>query len=379
MTRIIVQDDDNGSVVHELSGDVVTIGRELDNDVVIANASVSRHHAKVTLNHGEEPILRDLNSANGSTVNGEPVTESPLKRGDIVHFGIVQAIFITEPTVVAPESRNEANQGSDSLRSESVQPIAVKEPAVVSVKLTDQPSVVSFDSTRLRFLIGGAVLLVAAVAVAVFLSHRLQKEEVKHPVLSAAAGDQRLKATKVYWDQVRSIELSGTQAARNFSFDQYPRLPSGMYDFQQINNEALEGLVDTLSKRAQHLAHVSQDFASLDKLDVDPDLVAYSKELCAEWEGAASLDFNAANLVWAVHERRIRFPTADASTLGLFDASGQENHVEHENQENRDHIAKMQMDWLSQRDQFLTLGARIEAKEKEINSLLSIRYKADFK
>ena len=60
------------------------IGRSEDNDVVVLDPQVSRHHARIRL-AGDVCSLEDLGSANGTRVNGEPVAGSvPLAPGDVI-------------------------------------------------------------------------------------------------------------------------------------------------------------------------------------------------------------------------------------------------------------------------------------------------------
>lgn len=72
-----------------LSADV-TVGRSADNDLVIADDFVSSHHAEVKPS-ARGPVLEDLDSTNGTLVNGEtvgyPVT---LRAGDLVEIGTVK-------------------------------------------------------------------------------------------------------------------------------------------------------------------------------------------------------------------------------------------------------------------------------------------------
>jgi phosphatidylserine/phosphatidylglycerophosphate/cardiolipin synthase-like enzyme len=71
-------------VRHALREGVTTIGRAPENDIVIGDASVSRHHARITLENGK-CTLTDLGSANGTFVNGECLDGSkPLVPGDVV-------------------------------------------------------------------------------------------------------------------------------------------------------------------------------------------------------------------------------------------------------------------------------------------------------
>jgi pSer/pThr/pTyr-binding forkhead associated (FHA) protein len=77
---------------HELVGDTVRIGRGPLNDIVIDNPVVSAQHAML-LKTGDSYWLKDLNSTNGTYVNGSLFTYGELKDGDTIRFGAVTAIF----------------------------------------------------------------------------------------------------------------------------------------------------------------------------------------------------------------------------------------------------------------------------------------------
>ena len=74
---------------HELKADKTTIGRLEDNAFQIAEASVSSHHCEILLKGGDV-IVRDLNSTNGSFINGQPITEATLKPSQILRLGQVE-------------------------------------------------------------------------------------------------------------------------------------------------------------------------------------------------------------------------------------------------------------------------------------------------
>ena len=67
-------------------GKETKIGRALDNDIVLEDSSVSRHHAAIESGNGGFR-LRDLGSQNGTFVRGERVNDAPLKNGDPVRVG----------------------------------------------------------------------------------------------------------------------------------------------------------------------------------------------------------------------------------------------------------------------------------------------------
>jgi pSer/pThr/pTyr-binding forkhead associated (FHA) protein len=74
---------------YELKTETTTVGRVSDNAFEIPEASVSSHHAEFLL-RGTEVLVRDLNSTNGTFINGERVTEATLKPGQILRLGTIE-------------------------------------------------------------------------------------------------------------------------------------------------------------------------------------------------------------------------------------------------------------------------------------------------
>lgn len=83
-----------GSVpVHfDLGGALIGIGRASDNDVILDDPMVSRHHCQLKLQHGAYSFA-DLGSRNGSMVNGQPVTQVALGPGDLIRIGDTEIEF----------------------------------------------------------------------------------------------------------------------------------------------------------------------------------------------------------------------------------------------------------------------------------------------
>lgn len=71
---------------------MLTIGRGLDNDIVLEDARVSRHHAQLRYKTRRFWIT-DLSSTNGTFVNNERVSDGALKNGDVVSLGGLELIF----------------------------------------------------------------------------------------------------------------------------------------------------------------------------------------------------------------------------------------------------------------------------------------------
>jgi Protein of unknown function (DUF3662)/FHA domain len=82
--RVITRDGDEQ--VHAFDGSGLTIGRSADNDLVLADSRVSRHHARIAGRRGTL-VYADLGSTNGSRVNGVQVGELVLGAGDRIEIG----------------------------------------------------------------------------------------------------------------------------------------------------------------------------------------------------------------------------------------------------------------------------------------------------
>ncbi|MEP7269869.1 MAG: tetratricopeptide repeat protein, partial [Acidobacteriota bacterium] len=74
------------SQVYVLDVPRLTVGRTRENHVTIADPAISRHHAEF-IRLGNDVLLRDLGSTNGSYVNGLRISEQLLNDADIVRFG----------------------------------------------------------------------------------------------------------------------------------------------------------------------------------------------------------------------------------------------------------------------------------------------------
>jgi hypothetical protein len=77
---------------YDLKG-TTNVGRSQDNQIILDDPTVSRQHAWVKV-EGEDFLVFDIGSANGTFVNDQPV-EAPrrLENGDVVRFGEVAFVF----------------------------------------------------------------------------------------------------------------------------------------------------------------------------------------------------------------------------------------------------------------------------------------------
>ena len=117
MPKLIVSID--GVVVKEvqLTKDRSTIGRRPYNDVVIDNLAVSGEHAVFRLASGVVSV-EDLGSTNGVYVNGQAVTSSVLRDGDVVELGRYQVRLVDDanPSGDRPSTRAQLEEDAGDQR-----------------------------------------------------------------------------------------------------------------------------------------------------------------------------------------------------------------------------------------------------------------------
>lgn len=89
MAKLVVLSEGFAGRTCELKVERTTVGRLEDNAFQIPEPSVSSHHCEILL-RGNEIVVRDLNSTNGTYVNGEQVTEAAVKSGQILRLGQVE-------------------------------------------------------------------------------------------------------------------------------------------------------------------------------------------------------------------------------------------------------------------------------------------------
>ncbi len=120
MARLILSLDNQVLAEYNMTKERYTVGRLPDNDVRIDNPAVSGHHSLI-INILNDSFLEDLNSTNGTYVNGKLIKKHALQHGDVITIGHHQLRFsdqqINEPeqdefekTMVIPAGQHNAEQ-----------------------------------------------------------------------------------------------------------------------------------------------------------------------------------------------------------------------------------------------------------------------------
>ncbi len=94
----------SGSVT-ELTRDLLRIGRDPANDLVVDDIEVSRNHAKISF-HNDEYLIEDLNSTNGTLLNGRKIhTSEKLKDGDLINLGESNIFEFSLEKIISPKKK----------------------------------------------------------------------------------------------------------------------------------------------------------------------------------------------------------------------------------------------------------------------------------
>ena len=95
MARLILSLDSAVLAEYNMNKERYTIGRLPDNDIRIDNPAVSGHHSLI-INILNDSFLEDLNSTNGTYVNGKLIKKHALQHGDVITAGHHQLRFVED-------------------------------------------------------------------------------------------------------------------------------------------------------------------------------------------------------------------------------------------------------------------------------------------
>jgi pSer/pThr/pTyr-binding forkhead associated (FHA) protein len=96
---LVVRRGPNAGSRFLLDKDVTTVGRHPESDIFLDDVTVSRRHAEFH-RRGEEFVVRDVGSLNGTYLNRERIDEAPLSGGDEVQIGKFRLVYLTGGTEV---------------------------------------------------------------------------------------------------------------------------------------------------------------------------------------------------------------------------------------------------------------------------------------
>ena len=120
MARLILSLDSQILAEYNMSKERYTIGRLPDNDVRIDNPAVSGHHSLI-INILNDSFLEDLNSTNGTYVNGKLIKKHALQHGDVITIGHHQLRFSDQQSNATEQDEFEKTMVIPSSQQNEVQ------------------------------------------------------------------------------------------------------------------------------------------------------------------------------------------------------------------------------------------------------------------
>ncbi len=217
MPKMIVSIDEVVIKEVQLTKDRTTLGRRPYNDIVIDNLAVSGEHA-VILMAGSDVFLEDLNSTNGTYVNGKAVKKQALKHGDGIEIGKYKIKFVADG-VADNFDKTMVVQARPSFAPQAAQPLN----SGFAANLGDSQGLGAFHAA-IKVLSGAAsgrevpltkvVTTIGKPGVAVAAITRRQQGFVVHHV--EGAGNPTLNGSPIGADPTPLkngdlVELAGTQ------------------------------------------------------------------------------------------------------------------------------------------------------------------------
>ena len=180
MARLVLSLDGTVLAEYNMNKERYTIGRLPDNDIRIDNPAVSGHHSLI-INILNDSFLEDLNSTNGTYVNGKLIKKHALQHGDVITVGHHQLRFVDQQ-----DGQDEQDEFEKTMvitpSSQSKEDIRRVEQAVNQVNQVAAPAP-RFDPTATR---PGTDAAAAPVAM----------PKAKLQVLSGAFAGRELELTK---------------------------------------------------------------------------------------------------------------------------------------------------------------------------------------
>lgn len=144
MARLILSLDGQVLAEYNMNKERYTIGRLPDNDVRIDNPAVSGHHALI-INILNDSFLEDLNSTNGTYVNGKLIKKHALQHGDVITVGHHQLRFVdaqtadTDPDEFEKTMVIQPNSGLDDRIRAAVRPVPAAPAAAPAASRPEAP------------------------------------------------------------------------------------------------------------------------------------------------------------------------------------------------------------------------------------------------
>ncbi len=247
MAKLILSVD--GTVLKEISlnKERTTLGRKPHNDIQVDNLAVSGEHAAI-ITILNDSFIEDLNSTNGTLVNGKPIKKHFLQNNDVIEVGKHKLKYFNDAPVQASEQDFEKTMIIRKAPAQSAMsnpaPAPVSAPIVTPAASPAAPHAASMADTQtnMKPLVMPAAPVAPAAQVAAMGQPGAKEAAIQ--VLSGAAAGRSLDLTK----NLTTIGKPGVQVAV------ITRRPNGFFithvegaNFPTINGKQLGGQAQQLA------------------------------------------------------------------------------------------------------------------------------------
>ena len=160
MARLMLSLDGQILAEYNMNKERYTIGRLPDNDIRIDNPAVSGHHSLI-INILNDSFLEDLNSTNGTYVNGKLIKKHAMQHGDVITVGHHQLRFVDSQDGEAEQDEFEktmvitpSSQGEDRIRRSAPRWIRPPRPLRPSARPGVPDNATALPKAKLQVLSG---------------------------------------------------------------------------------------------------------------------------------------------------------------------------------------------------------------------------------
>ncbi|MGD8423601.1 MAG: FHA domain-containing protein [Gammaproteobacteria bacterium] len=153
MSRLILSLQGQTLAEYNMTKERYTVGRLPDNDVRIDNPAVSGHHSLI-INILNDSFLEDLNSTNGTYVNGRLIKKHALQHGDVITIGQHQIRFVEENVDEADQEEFEKTMVINPRTQSQVAMEHAREAVTAAAKSNDGEAGKSVEIAKLQVLSG---------------------------------------------------------------------------------------------------------------------------------------------------------------------------------------------------------------------------------
>ncbi len=148
MYAVVITDEGGVQRTLDFSKPELTVGRVQGNDIVLSKRNVSKQHARLTLK-GEQAVVVDLNSTNGTWVNGRKINSpQSLKQGDKIY--IADFIITLQPANEHSERASSAARVSEPPPLPAKQPMPAKSSTPIESSVPSQSSMPAESSMPIK-------------------------------------------------------------------------------------------------------------------------------------------------------------------------------------------------------------------------------------